>query len=114
VRRADSRAWESSCRTGRQKDPDPDQRQDLQPADRAGAAASWDAAQKEGHDDDITDWKLLGPFKTGTDEVSLKFAPVSRSSSRERIGPDLSASYKVGDNTVAWKEATASKKALST
>jgi hypothetical protein len=49
--------------------------------------ASWDAAQKEGHDDDITEWKLLGPFKNGSGEISLKFAPGIRGAADGRKRP---------------------------
>lgn len=71
--------------------------------------ASWDAAQKEGHDDDITDWKLLGPFKNGSGEISLKFTPPIE---EELVAgsPNTSATYSSGDKTLQWKEASASKK----
>ncbi|MBC8104438.1 MAG: alpha-glucosidase/alpha-galactosidase [Cytophagales bacterium] len=72
--------------------------------------ASWDAAQKEGHDDDLTDWKLLGPFKNGGNEISLKFAPGIEEQLIGESGPDLAITYKVGDTSVGWKEAAASKK----
>lgn len=39
--------------------------------------ASWDAAQKSGHEEDIAEWQLLGPFETGTDSVSTSFVPSS-------------------------------------
>lgn len=71
--------------------------------------ASWDAAQKEGHDDDIIDWKLLGPFRNGAGEISVKFAPDVEAALIESA-PDLSKSYESGDKSVAWKEVVASKK----
>jgi alpha-galactosidase len=42
--------------------------------------ASWDAAQKAGHEDDITTWKVLGPFKNGNSSISTKWRRASRSS----------------------------------
>jgi alpha-galactosidase len=38
--------------------------------------ASWDAAQKAGHEDDILNWKLLGPFENSGGAISTRFAPV--------------------------------------
>ena len=37
--------------------------------------ASWDAAQKSGHEDDIDSWQVLGPFATGENRVSTAFVP---------------------------------------
>jgi len=37
--------------------------------------ASWDAAQKEGHDDDLTDWKVFGPFHDSNGTISTAFVP---------------------------------------
>jgi alpha-galactosidase len=76
--------------------------------------ASWDAAQKEGHEDDITDWKVIGPFRNGADKISLSFAPSLEESLFGENGPDFDASYTgataTGEKAVTWKPVTASKK----
>ncbi len=72
--------------------------------------ASWDAAQKAGHEDDILDWKILGPFKNGADKISLSFAPTLEAELVSETGPDFDATYPSGDKTVVWKSYTAGKK----
>ena len=37
--------------------------------------ASWDAAQKEGHDDDISEWRVYGPFEEEVGSISTTFVP---------------------------------------
>ena len=72
--------------------------------------ASWDAAQKAGHEDDVLDWHIIGPFRNGGDKISLSYAPTFEDALAAPGGPDLSATYQGGDNTVAWKSYTAGKK----
>jgi len=70
--------------------------------------ASWDAAQRAGHEDDILDWKVIGPFKSDGD-ISLSFAPLDEAV-LSAGAPDLETKVMVGDNSVGWQEAVASKK----
>ena len=72
--------------------------------------ASWDAAQKAGHEDDILDWKILGPFKNGADKISLSYVPTLEAELIGETGPDFDATYESGDKTVGWKPYTAGKK----
>lgn len=72
--------------------------------------ASWDAAQKAGHEDDILDWKVLGPFKNGDGSISTSFAPIAEHELVAESGPDLAATFESGDKTVAWKTHVAGKK----
>jgi len=60
--------------------------------------ASWDAAQKTKHENDLHDWKILGPFTNGTEEIRLSFAPVDEAA--------LAKGYLSG----TWKEVQADKK----
>ena len=71
--------------------------------------ASWDAAQKAGHEDDVLDWHIIGPFRNG-DKIDLSYAPTFEDTLAAPGGPDLSATYQSGDNTAAWKSYTAGKK----
>lgn len=70
--------------------------------------ASWDAAQKAGHEDDIRDWKILGPFKSGEDGISTAFAPVDETPLA--AGEGFSTAYPSGDKEVSWKTHVAGKK----
>jgi alpha-galactosidase len=72
--------------------------------------ASWDAAQKAGHEDDLLDWKILGAFRSDSDKDILSFAPSLEEELLKAEGPDFEATYTVGDKTVAWKSYTAGKK----
>jgi alpha-galactosidase len=72
--------------------------------------ASWDAAQKAGHEDDILDWKVLGPFKNGNEGISLAFAPVAEEEIANGAAPDFSKQYTIGEKTVVWKPYLAGKK----
>lgn len=77
--------------------------------------ASWDAAQREGHQDDILDWKVLGPFRNGGEHIDLKFTPVPEDALLSANGPDLLAQFAAKtaegtEKTVTWKECTASKR----
>ncbi len=72
--------------------------------------ASWDAAQKEGHEDDITSWQVLGPFKNGGDKISLSFAPPVEEALLGDGAPDFAATFTVGDFTLTWKPVETSKK----
>ena len=71
--------------------------------------ASWDAAQKAGHEDDLLDWKIIGPFKNGADAISLDFAPAFEPSLLN-ARPDFSADYQSGEHSAQWKPFSASKK----
>jgi alpha-galactosidase len=70
--------------------------------------ASWDAAQKVGHEDDIRDWKILGPFPSGEPGISTAFAPLDET--QLVAAPDASATYPNGETEVGWKTHVAGKK----
>jgi alpha-galactosidase len=72
--------------------------------------ASWDAAQKAGHEDDILNWHVLGPFKNGEGSISLSYAPDAESEIANGHAPDLGKTYTVGEKTVGWKPYVAGKK----
>lgn len=65
--------------------------------------ASWDAAQKEGHEDDLLSWRVLGPFaldKAEGGEVSTGW-----------VAPDADeAIFASGEHKSGWRETIASKK----
>jgi alpha-galactosidase len=62
--------------------------------------ASWDAAQKDGHEGDIVNWQVLGPFVQSDGDISTAFVP---SDMDEAI---LAA----GQHTTGWESAVANKK----
>ncbi|HVK05906.1 MAG TPA: alpha-glucosidase/alpha-galactosidase [Armatimonadaceae bacterium] len=72
--------------------------------------ASWDAAQKAGHEDDILDWKLLGPFPNGSAGITVEFAPSVEGAVVGAAGPDLGQTAQSGEKQMSWRELTASKK----
>jgi alpha-galactosidase len=64
--------------------------------------ASWDAAQKEGHQDDLSEWKLLGPFHNTEKAISTGWVP-----------NDISeAVLTSGEHTDGWKTVEADKRGM--
>lgn len=62
--------------------------------------ASWDAAQKEGHEDDLLSWRVLGPFVCPDGEVSTSW-----------VSPDVDeAIFASGEHKAGWRETIANKK----
>ena len=67
--------------------------------------ASWDAAQKEGHEDDLLDWKILGPF------LKEKAEGADTDVSTTWASPDADEEiFLTGEHKDGWKQITASKK----
>ncbi len=62
--------------------------------------ASWDAAQQAGHEDDVTQWKVLGPFTDGAEAIGLDFVP----------GEFDEGSSAGGSLSGGWKDVEASKR----
>src|SRR5436190_4405787 len=76
--------------------------------------ASWDNAQKQGEEDFIRNWQVIGPFKCGRPEnTSLEFkTPLDDDFVRRGDGSvDLKSSYRTGDDqTLRWQPAQAGKR----
>jgi alpha-galactosidase len=72
--------------------------------------ASWDAAQKEGHDDDLLSYQVLGPVPSGAEKIDLGFRPAFEAALIGTSGPDLSATHEAGGKQIAWKAVDANKK----
>ncbi|MCW8133349.1 MAG: alpha-glucosidase/alpha-galactosidase [Planctomycetota bacterium] len=75
--------------------------------------ASWDAAAKKANEDAITQWQLIGPFKSPkAGEISLELeTPVEADFLKSKDGGvDLTKAYKDGAETLKWKEYSADKK----
>lgn len=61
---------------------------------------SWDAAQKEGHEDDLLSWRVLGPFVCADGDVSTSW-----------VSPDVDeAIFASGEHKSGWRETIANKK----
>lgn len=65
--------------------------------------ASWDAAQEAKRENDIREWKVMGPFVQEEGKVSTSFAPEIEKDLTAATGPDLSQ---------GWKDAKADKKSF--
>ena len=64
--------------------------------------ASWDAAQKEGHEDDLLSWRILGPFALDKAEGEI---------STGWVAPDVDEEiFASGEHKTGWRETIASKK----
>ena len=64
--------------------------------------ASWDAAQKEGHEDDLLSWRVLGPFALDKAEGEI---------STSWVAPDADEEiFASGEHKTGWRETIASKK----
>ena len=64
--------------------------------------ASWDAAQKEGHEDDLLSWRVLGPFPQhfADGEVSTSW-----------VAPDVDEDiFASGEHKTGWRETIGNKK----
>lgn len=64
--------------------------------------ASWDAAQKEGHEDDLLSWRVLGPFVRPFGESGVSTGWVAPD-----VDEDIFAS---GEHKTGWRETIANKK----
>jgi len=61
---------------------------------------SWDAAQKEGHEDDLLSWRVLGPFVCPDGEVSTSW-----------VSADVDeAIFASSEHKAGWRETIANKK----
>lgn len=64
--------------------------------------ASWDAAQKEGHEDDLLSWRVLGPFALDKAEGEV---------STGWVAPDADEDiFASGEHKTGWRETIANKK----
>ena len=72
--------------------------------------ASWDAAQTVGHEDDVSEWQVLGPFKATGEKIDLSFGSDFDDRFAAVGGPDTAISHQSGAKTVAWKAAQVSKR----
>ncbi len=73
---------------------------------------SWDDAQARAGEDYIPEWKVIGPFRSGTTAISLDLrTPVEDDLlARGDAPPEPGKTYKAGDATVKWRRATANPK----
>lgn len=72
---------------------------------------SWDNAQKEAMADNITEWHVIGPFKTASGKMDLEQVhPIETELLALNGTPDLKSAYRDGDKSLKWTKATAHKK----
>jgi len=64
--------------------------------------ASWDAAQKEGHEDDLLSWRVLGPFALDKAEGEISTSWVAADADEEIFAS--------GEHKSGWRETIANKK----
>lgn len=64
--------------------------------------ASWDAAQKEGHEDDLLNWRVLGPFLKDKSEgtITTAWTPAD-------VDEDI---FATGEHKSGWQETVATKR----
>ena len=72
VRRVDRRARRSAARLDAKKTLVPTSGvKEFHPPTPQELRASWDAAQTVGHEDDVAEWHVLGPFPIGSDKIDF-------------------------------------------
>jgi alpha-galactosidase len=74
---------------------------------------SWDAAQAKVGEDYITDWQLIGPFKSPkSGEITLEFkTPVEDEFLNKGDGSiNPAGAYKAGDDSLKWSKSAAASK----
>lgn len=76
--------------------------------------ASWDAAQKAGFEDYVTNWKVIGPFKGDpSGRIGLDFATeIEQKYVRPDGSVDLSATSQNGSGPMMWQDMKSNKRGL--